>query len=100
MNRRRFVGLCALIGYAVGGRKTLRIAQAASPSPRVHNAYEGLATAAAHEIEETNLAQATAAIDSLISGGPFQADWASLHTHRTRNGFAMPSSAFTPIGDP
>jgi len=48
----------------------------------VHDIHQGVAPAAAHEVEEKNLAKATAGIDSLIAQEPFQAEWDSLHKHR------------------
>ena len=83
MDRRTFIrkGLYLGVGFPVAAQQAVRLARAGRQIPSVRNIYQGMAPAAAHAMEERNLAGTTAAIDSLISGGPFQADWASLHTH-------------------
>ena len=84
MDRRSFIrkGLYVSIGFPLAAQQAARRAQASLQTPPVHNIYQGVAPAAAHEMEEKNLAKTTAEIDSLIARGSFQADWASLHEHR------------------
>lgn len=74
MNRRSFVRKALYVG--LGSPLIAR-----PPGSGVHNIYQGLPPAAAHTIEEKNLAETTAEIDALVARGPFGADWASLHKH-------------------
>ncbi|MBZ5562481.1 MAG: alpha-L-fucosidase [Acidobacteriia bacterium] len=84
MDRRSFIrkGLYAGVGFPLAAYSRVPLAKNKAPTSSVSNIYQGVAVAAAHEMEERYLASATVKIDALIAGGPFQARWDSLHQHQ------------------
>lgn len=74
MNRRNFVrkALCLGLASPLAANQTY---------PPARNIYRGMPPARARIIEQRNLEIYTKEIDGLLAGGPFHADWASLHEH-------------------
>jgi len=77
MNRRTFLNRNLYLGVAWA-----LLARAARAAADATNVFQGLSPSATRALEEKNLTMTTAKIDALIAQGPFQANWASLHTHR------------------
>ena len=83
MNRHSFIrnGLYLGVGLPRVAQGAPRRASANLSTTHATNIYQGVSPAAARGLEEKNLAKSKAGIDSLIAHGPFQASWASRHTH-------------------
>ena len=79
--------LSAGLGLPWSARISLANPALPNPAGDAPNVYAGLASAAAHEVEERNLAKVTAEIDSLVAQGPFKANWPSLAAHHDPDWF-------------
>src|SRR5579859_3894895 len=84
MNRRSFLSRSLHSGAALAilSRARKVLARANRAAAGLTNVFQGLSSSPTRALEEQNLAHTTAKLDALIAQGPFQANWASLHTHR------------------